>query len=285
MAESERKTFKDFQSMGDALRHKDEVRDARPGMYNELAEAFDRDKKPYTGWVWECLKKHIKGEPADQDVLDVGCGTGLSTRGLRLDGFARTVGVDPDPKMLAVARKNAPEIPYYEASATKLPFPDESFDAVTIYWAFQHFGNDETSMKEIRRVLRPDGICMIITGTLEGFSREGRSIIRKYMAASEEPPPGAASGGRSSLDLLRDKYHFKEVSTYEDATTIAYTADQAFHSFDASTQRNYVPKELVPQLDAELKEFCEQRAEEDRRQGGTGLLYRPFRMIVDIAKK
>ncbi|MFZ2886361.1 MAG: methyltransferase domain-containing protein [Minisyncoccia bacterium] len=282
---AEQEPIKDFTEMGAALRRKEEVQNARPGIYDELAEAFDRGKKPYTGWVWDCLKKHVKGDPADQDVLDIACGTGLSTRGLRLDGFTKTVGVDLDPKMLAIARRNAPEIPYYEGSAAKLPFPDESFDAVTIYWAFQNFGEDEASMKEIRRVLRPGGICMVIAGTIEGFSREGRGIIRKYMVAPETPPPGATSGGRSSLELLRDKYHFRNVTTYTESKILTFTADEAFHAFDASTQRNFVPKENVKKLNDELELFCKRLAKEDEQKGGPGLLYRPLTMIVDIAVK
>jgi|GEM_PF-6775773 ubiquinone/menaquinone biosynthesis C-methylase UbiE len=264
-----------------------ESRELEWGGYGTFAEKFD-GYGPHIGWVWDVLKENLKALQLNSEttnVLDIGCGTGRSTRGLRLDGFVKAIGVDPDERMIAVARKHNDSIPYYVAPASKLPFDNNSFDAVTIYWAFDNFGNDQASVDEIRRVLRPNGICMVITGTIEGFAMDGRKIIQKYTKAKKAKSPAFVSGGKSSAALLKEKYGFRDVRTYERVDTKMYTAEEAFESFAAASDRNFVAPEDMPKLDAELREFCSKLVEEDKERGGPGLIARPTKLIVDMAFK
>jgi SAM-dependent methyltransferase len=94
-------------------------------------------------------------------VLDVGCGTG------RLAGalvqVARVWGVDPESRMLEVARSNVPSsVGLKEGSAEALPFRDAWFDAV-VFWLSLHLVDRSAAFAEALRVLVPGGRLAIVT--------------------------------------------------------------------------------------------------------------------------
>lgn len=97
-------------------------------------------------------------------VLDIGCGTGtLATLIKRRYPDATVVGLDPDPKALARARKKAERagvsIQFDQGFADELPYPDTSFDRVFSSMMFHHLQPEhkEKTLREIKRVLAPGG--------------------------------------------------------------------------------------------------------------------------------
>jgi len=102
-------------------------------------------------------------------VLDLGCGTGVMTRMIadKLDAKAGGVslGIDAAAKMIRVARKKreSKTCRFEVEAAEKLPFENESFDAVVSSLFFHHVPIDlkEQSLSEAYRVLRPQGRLVI----------------------------------------------------------------------------------------------------------------------------
>lgn len=100
-------------------------------------------------------------------VLDVGCGTGtLLIKMLEFDSSLKLTGIDIDPAILKIGEKKLeklgkpfPKIDLIEASATDLPFKDESFELVTTTAMFHHLSTTQkkAAFKEIYRVLKPGG--------------------------------------------------------------------------------------------------------------------------------
>ena len=97
-------------------------------------------------------------------VLEIGCGTGnLALLAKRLHPDAEVVGLDPDPKALARARRKAGRkalpVRLDLGFAQELPYPDASFDRVLSALMFHHLGPDEKekALREVRRVLKPGG--------------------------------------------------------------------------------------------------------------------------------
>jgi len=90
-------------------------------------------------------------------VLEVGCGTGIYTEKLARTG-ADIVAIDISSDLLAQARNKikSPNISFLEADLENLPFPNENFDAV-VGVSILHHVNACEALKEIRRVLKPDG--------------------------------------------------------------------------------------------------------------------------------
>ena len=97
-------------------------------------------------------------------VLDIGCGTGaLVTLIKSLHSDVDVVGLDPDPKALARARRKAERaavtIQLDQGFSDELPYPDASFDRVFSSFMLHHLqaGEKEKTLREVRRVLRPGG--------------------------------------------------------------------------------------------------------------------------------
>jgi ubiquinone/menaquinone biosynthesis C-methylase UbiE len=97
-------------------------------------------------------------------VLDVGCGTGTMAVLIRQSvPEATVVGVDGDPKALAIARRKAATagvaIHFDEARADHLPYADASFERVLSSLVLHHLTHEDklAAVREIRRVLVPGG--------------------------------------------------------------------------------------------------------------------------------
>jgi SAM-dependent methyltransferase len=104
-----------------------------------------------------------------QRVLEIGCGTGnLALLVGRLQPGAEVVGLDPDPRALARARRKAERrslpVRFDRGFAQKLPYADASFDRVLSALMFHHLGPDERegTLREVRRVLEPGGSLHLV---------------------------------------------------------------------------------------------------------------------------
>ncbi len=96
----------------------------------------------------------IVGDDPLQRALDVACGTGMST--VALAAHAPVVaGIDASPEMLRAARP-AEGVCYMLASAERLPFADDTVDAVTCCSGV-HWFDQQRFFTELRRVLHHDG--------------------------------------------------------------------------------------------------------------------------------
>lgn len=129
----------------------------RLGKFGEFVKQYEKARKAYPEAI-NFLKSLTKNK--NPLILDLGCGTGISTR--QLTKIGTVIGVDPDPKMLQAARrhKNSGIKKYVLARADKLPFKDETFDVIAAFSSFHWFG-DKKSVSEIKRVLKPSGIFFV----------------------------------------------------------------------------------------------------------------------------
>ena len=99
-----------------------------------------------------------------QDVLDLGCGTGtLALLVKQTCPGARVVGLDIDPRILAIARRKTQragaDLELRQGSATEPPFAPASFDRVLTTLVLHHLttAQKRTALKAVRGLLRPGG--------------------------------------------------------------------------------------------------------------------------------
>lgn len=114
-------------------------------MYKQLSNAYDELHGEEQLRKLGIIKAELGLKPEDT-VLDVGCGTGLSSvLGCRI------TGIDCCKEMV---EKSASRITAVKAFAEKLPFPDKSFDAVICVTAAHNFSDINAAVKEMNRVAR-----------------------------------------------------------------------------------------------------------------------------------
>ncbi|MEM7243977.1 MAG: methyltransferase domain-containing protein [Acidobacteriota bacterium] len=95
-------------------------------------------------------------------LLELACGTGISTAALRraLPDDVSIVATDLAEPMLGHAKEHRGDLPgvvYEQADAQALPFDDASFDAVVCQFGIMYFPDQVAALREARRVLRPGG--------------------------------------------------------------------------------------------------------------------------------
>jgi len=166
----------------------------------DLAQRYDRgrDLPAETMRLWmDELAGHM---PAGASrVLDLGCGTGRFTGPLARRLGIPVCGVDVSRKMLAVAAGTLGGCPasLVQANAASLPFGDESFDAALLSMVLHHIRLVPGATAELARVMRPFGILLIRTATVEivdsylwaRFFPEGTATeTSRLMRAADIPP-------------------------------------------------------------------------------------------------
>lgn len=132
------------------------------------------------------------GVKAGQQVLDVGCGTGVAALTARRVG-AKVTGLDLSPELLAHAKENAgiagfDDVTWKEGDAESLPFGDAAFDVVLSQWGHMFAPRPEVATKEMLRVLRPGGTIAFATWPPESSLGQMFRLVGKYLP----PPPGVS---------------------------------------------------------------------------------------------
>jgi SAM-dependent methyltransferase len=97
-------------------------------------------------------------------ILDFGCGYGRLCDELRRAGFQNVLGVDSSPQMIERAQGLFPDIAFQVVPSFSLPFPDHTFDAVTLFAVLTCVISNEAQeqlIRELSRVLRPGGILYV----------------------------------------------------------------------------------------------------------------------------
>ena len=142
----------------------------------------------------EILSARTKVDFRNQTVLDVGCGTGGLAQVVAEQGGSY-IGLDYYPAILEMAQAflgdlpNSPQAALLRASGPSLPLRDASVDVVAAFDVIEHLVGGEpwqrAFLKEIRRVLRPDGVLLLTTpNRLHPFEPHARLYGPHYVPVS-----------------------------------------------------------------------------------------------------
>lgn len=161
----------------------------------ELAQRYDRISDPQFTHGRDLIDL-LAVKPDDQ-ILDIGCGTGrLAAHTLKyLAAGGRIVGIDPEPARIDVAQRfRDPRLSFRLGSAEDLSaFAKPPFDIVYMNSVLKHFPDKQHALAQIRRVLKPGG-RLGLTTTVQERPNEQRVLMQRAFAALLEPALAAATG-------------------------------------------------------------------------------------------
>lgn len=159
-------------------------------MFDNIAPTYDTANRVMSMGVdksWRrkaCdLAYEFSGADTLDKIVDIACGTGdmmeFWKNRAEVNGIAigEIVGVDPSVGMVDVARKKYPLFNYHIASATDIPLEDASVDILSITYGIRNVVQREDALKEFSRVLKKDGLVVI----LEFMKNENPSSLGKIM--------------------------------------------------------------------------------------------------------
>jgi len=109
---------------------------------------------------WRRAVTEAVGAGPGETVLDLAAGTGTSSQPFA-DAGATVVPCDFSLGMLQVGKRARPMLPFTAGDATRLPFADGTFDAVTISFGLRNIVDPVAGLREMRRVTRPGGRLVV----------------------------------------------------------------------------------------------------------------------------
>ncbi len=122
-------------------------------------------------------------------VLDLAAGTGTSTVPFVFEG-ATAVACDFSIGMLEAGKRARPRLPFVAGDATRLPFADQTFDAVAISFGLRNVADVSLGLREMYRVTRPGGrlvVCEFSQPTFAPFRKlYGEYLMRALPAVAEK---------------------------------------------------------------------------------------------------
>jgi ubiquinone/menaquinone biosynthesis C-methylase UbiE len=141
------------------------------GYYDEISKSYNELHGEEQKKKFNLIKKFIHGK-----VLDVGCGTGISTP-------KGAVGIDPSAELL----KQHPG-KTVKGCAEQLPFPDKSFDTVICLTAVHNFSDIEKGLREIKRVGKKTFIISVLKKSpkFDEIIEKIKKIIKPNKTIDEE---------------------------------------------------------------------------------------------------
>jgi SAM-dependent methyltransferase len=231
------------------------------GRFSGLAEGYAKHRPSYPAAAIDCLIMECKLAPAST-VVDVGCGTGISTRLLAARGL-NLIGIEPNADMLASAR-NTPSagdsgpIEYRQAPAEATGLASGIASAITSFQAF-HWFDRERALKEFHRVLVPGGWLALMWNDRDN-SDLLTSAYHQILSSTVEGRTITGSWRKSSEILFHTPW-FKPPHTF------TFTADQVLDQeglVGRALSASYAPRqpEQRNKLIADLREL-HARAQKD----------------------
>ena len=165
----------------------------------QVEQMFDTISKEYDGLnrvisfgidiKWRNKVVEMVKETNPETILDIATGTGDLAISLVKTGAKKIVGLDISEGMLSVGRekitaKNLDEsITMVNGDSENLPFEDNAFDAITVAFGVRNFENLEKGLSEILRVLKPEGIFVILETSVPTRTpfKQGYKLYSKYI--------------------------------------------------------------------------------------------------------
>jgi demethylmenaquinone methyltransferase/2-methoxy-6-polyprenyl-1,4-benzoquinol methylase len=165
-------------------------------MFNEIAKTYDLANRILSMGIDKLWRKKacnlafsFYGKQKLDSIVDVACGTGdlmidwenvAKLNGIELDNI---IGIDPSVGMMEVGRTKIPhrKDSFIEAEAQSIPLEDKSADFISISYGIRNVVKRKEGLAEFARVLKKDGLCIILEFTKNGKDNFGAKVSKFYL--------------------------------------------------------------------------------------------------------
>jgi SAM-dependent methyltransferase len=186
-----------------------------------------------------------------EKILDVGCGVGFLSYEIALQtgDSGRVSGIDQNSEMIRHANKRCESLrntEFSEANADNLPFPEESFDAVSCTQVLLYVNDVAQVLSGIRRVLKPAGRIIIVETDWRGvvLNSDYNSITRKIFSAWDAAVPSPNLPVRLGPLLVDNGFCNVDVEPIPILNT-EYTPSQFSHGMMNWITKNALKKRVI----------------------------------------
>jgi demethylmenaquinone methyltransferase/2-methoxy-6-polyprenyl-1,4-benzoquinol methylase len=131
---------------------------------------------------WRRLVREAVAARPGETVLDIAAGTGTSSEPFA-DAGVDVVPADFSLGMLRVGHRRRPDLAFTAADAMRLPFADDSFDAVTMSFGLRNVADTSAALREFLRVARPGGRLVVCEFSLP-VNAAFRKVYSEYLMRS-----------------------------------------------------------------------------------------------------
>lgn len=163
-------------------------------MFDEIAKKYDLANRILSMGIDKKWRKKacnlaydFYGKSDIPKIVDVACGTGdlmIDWENVADDNgidIKEIVGVDPSVGMMEVGKTKIPHRTFVEAGAEAMPFDDESADMISISYGIRNVVKRKEGLKEFARVLKKDGLCVILEFTKNDKNNFASKLTKFYM--------------------------------------------------------------------------------------------------------
>lgn len=196
------------------------------------------------------------------NVLDISCGTGYGSKLLRDAGAEKVIGVDISTEAIQFARSYYQNdgIHFEVGDILGIKFPENYFDIVTCFETIEHVQAQEIAIKELNRVLKPDGVLII--------SSPNRKLVSPEKSVDDPPI---------------NTFHTKEYTRKEFISFV----ENYFNVLKIYGQRGIYKLFLISILEKAMRRILPRIYNPDK--GNSALrevsLYKEYRYIILLCKK
>ena len=166
----------------------EEINNYYPNEYLPYRKPIQEEKNPLMRWARERnIKKRVQTIKSTMqnikgNILDIGCSTGIFLNAIQKEGWI-VKGIDINPSVAQFAHDYF-GIDVFIGELSEAGYPSEFFDAITLWDTWEHTFNPVDTIKEIRNILKDNGLIYI---TLPNWESLDRRIFGKFWVGFDTP--------------------------------------------------------------------------------------------------
>ncbi len=184
-------------------------------MFNQIAKTYDLANRILSMGIDKLWRKKacnlafsFYDKQHIEKIVDVACGTGdlmidwqivANDNGIIVD---KIVGIDPSVGMMEVGKTKIKDGEFIEAGAENLPLDDSSADIISISYGIRNVVKRKEGLEEFARVLKPNGLVVILEFTRNDKNDFASKITHFYMHTIMPVIGGLISGSRDAYIYL-----------------------------------------------------------------------------------